>query len=86
MIPPEPQNFPAICAAQDYTTRKDSFDDKRFTFKSAIMNIFKIAIDQMTMCNVKGVSGADKPTEIYNLTENSLNSAEGVGAFSGLQL
>ena len=34
--------------------------------KAALINIFILTVDQMTMCNVKGVACSDEPTENYH--------------------
>lgn len=49
-------------------------------------NIFKITIDQITMCDVSGVAHRDKPTDIYNPTAIPLSSSGCFSIFSGLQL
>ncbi len=36
--------------------------------KAALINIFRLTIYQMTMCDVKGVFCSNKTTEIYHLT------------------
>ncbi len=40
----------------------------RVTFKAAIIIIFLITIDQITVCNLEGVVCGDKQTENYHLT------------------
>ncbi len=36
--------------------------------KAALINIFTLTKDKMSMCNVKGVSHRDKPTENFHPT------------------
>ncbi len=62
-------------------------------FKAALINIFVLTIDQMTLCNVKGVPGSDEPTENYHPTlqfpsalRSILASFSSLFWFSGPQL
>lgn len=36
--------------------------------KAALINMFALTMDQMTTCNVKGVTHTDKTTETYHQT------------------
>ncbi len=60
-------------------TLKDSlWRDGLLTFqdlKAAIINIFLLTMDQMTTCNVKGVSHSDEPTENYHPAAVPLSSS-----------
>lgn len=44
------------------------YDDTLISLKAAVINIFIITMDQMTICIMKDASFSDKPTENYHLT------------------
>ena len=51
------------------------------SISKSIVNIFILTIEQMTMCNVKGVASIDVPTENYHPTAVPLSSAEHFSIF-----
>ncbi len=69
--------------ASDRITRKSETVLHHSELKAALINIFILAIDQMTTCNVKHVTHHGKPTENDHPTAVPLNST---GRFSIFQL
>ena len=51
------------------------------SISKSIVNIFILTIEQMTMCNVKGVASIDVPTENYHPTAVPLSSMERFSIF-----
>lgn len=53
--------------------------------KGAPFSIFILAMDQMTACNVKGITHTEKPTENYHQTLQFLSALQSVlASFSSL--
>lgn len=48
-------------------TGKEEFPKCPITFTAALINILILAMDENTVCHVKGVARSDKPTGNYHL-------------------